>query len=223
MERKKKSSLIVDDCPFVCEIYKDIVSSLNENSVSIDIAYNCEEASRFIKENIEKEIILDFVILDLKLIASNNKDFLSGEDIGTLIRKMFPSTKIIISTSCNDNYRIYNVFKSLNPEGFLVKNDVTSKELKTAIKTVINNEPYYSKTILKFLRKEVANTFLLDHMDRKILHELSMGSRMKDMPNYIPLSVASIEKRKHHLKKLFNVKEKGDRELIITAKERGYI
>ena len=47
---------------------------------------------------------------------------------------------------------------------------------------------------------------------------------MKDMPNYVPLSAASIEKRKRHLKKIFNVKDKGgDRELILVAKEKGLI
>ena len=60
-------------------------------------------------------------------------------------------------------------------------------------------------------------------MDRKILYELSIGSRMKDLPNYIPLSVASIEKRKRQLRKVFGVKNKGDRELILKAREIGVI
>ncbi len=67
-------------------------------------------------------------------------------------------------------------------------------------------------------------TLLIDSIDRKILYELSIGARMKDMPNYVPLSAASIEKRKRHLKKIFNVKDKGgDRELILVAKEKGLI
>ena len=227
MRKEKLSALIADNCPLVCETYKNIVSKTSKKtsnfSFNIDITYNCNGAYDIIKRTIEKETKLDFVVLDLKLKPSSNRKILSGEDLGFLIRKLLPNTKIIVVTDCNDNYRIHNVIKSLNPESFLTKSDLTSDEFKNAIKNVANNIPYYSKTVLKLLRKEVSSSFIIDTIDRQILYELSIGSKMKDMPNYIPLSAASIEKRKRHLKKVFNVKDKGDRELILVAKEKGYI
>jgi len=227
MRKEKQSALIADNCPLVCETYKNIISKITKKtsnfSFNTDITYNCNGAYDIIKRTIEKETKLDFVVLDLKLKPSTNRKLLSGEDLGFLIRKLLPSTKIIVATDCNDNYRIHNVFKSLNPESFLTKSDLTSNEFKNAVKNVVNNIPYYSKTVLKLLRKEVSSSFIIDTIDRQILYELSIGSKMKDMPNYIPLSAASIEKRKRHLKKIFNVKDKGDRELILVAKEKGYI
>lgn len=224
MKKEKKSALLADNCPLICETYKDIISRIDSNHCfNVDITYNCDGAFDIIKRTIEKETSLNFVILDLKLLPSENRKILSGEDLGVFVRKLLPNTKIIISTECNDNYRIHNIFKSLNPEGFLIKRDLTAEELKNAINNVINNIPYYSKTVLKLLRKEISNDFSLDSIDRQILYEISIGSKMKDMPNYIPLSVASIEKRKRHLKKIFNVKDKGDRELILIAKEKGFI
>lgn len=83
--------------------------------------------------------------------------------------------------------------------------------------------PYYSKTVIKLLRDQVVNDFILDHYDRKILHELSIGTRMKDLPSVLPLSNAGIEKRKRNLKRMFNVKKLDDRQLLITAKEKGFI
>jgi len=227
MRKEKLSALIADNCPLVCETYRNIISKTSKKtsnfSFNTDITYNCNGAYDIIKRTIEKETKLDFVVLDLKLKPSTNRKLLSGEDLGFLIRKLLPSTKIIVATDCNDNYRIHNVFKSLNPESFLTKSDLTSNEFKNAVKNVVNNIPYYSKTVLKLLRKEVSSSFIIDTIDRQILYELSIGSKMKDMPNYIPLSAASIEKRKRHLKKIFNVKDKGDRELILVAKEKGYI
>ncbi|CAM1339565.1 response regulator [Tenacibaculum aestuarii] len=227
MRKEKQSALIADNCPLVCETYKNIISKITKKtsnfSFNTDITYNCNGAYDIIKRTIEKETKLDFVVLDLNLKPSTNRKLLSGEDLGFLIRKLLPSTKIIIATDCNDNYRIHNVIKSLNPESFLTKSDLTSDEFKNAVKNVVNNIPYYSKTVLKLLRKEVSSSFIIDTIDRQILYELSIGSKMKDMPNYIPLSAASIEKRKRHLKKVFNVKDKGDRELILVAKEKGYI
>ena len=64
---------------------------------------------------------------------------------------------------------------------------------------------------------------ILDEYDRKILYELSIGTRMKDLPNLLPLSIAGIEKRKRNLKRMFNVKKLDDRQLMISAKEKGFL
>jgi len=69
----------------------------------------------------------------------------------------------------------------------------------------------------------LANDFVLDKIDRQLLYELSIGTKTKDLPNILPLSMASIEKRKRALKKLFDVTEKGDQSLIKIAKEKGFI
>ncbi|WP_299106571.1 DNA-binding response regulator [uncultured Tenacibaculum sp.] len=227
MKKEKNTALVVDSCPLICEKYKDILNLARRESknevYNIDIAYNNEGAFDIVKRVIETERYLEFILLELKLPPTKDKKILSGLDFGVLVRKLLPTTKIIVITSCNDNYLIHGVFKHLNPEGFLIKSDLTSETLISAVKSVNNETPYYSQTVLKLLRKEISNDFQLDSMDRKILYELSIGSRMKDLPNYIPLSVASIEKRKRQLRKVFGVKEKGDRELILKAREKGFI
>lgn len=80
---------------------------------------------------------------------------LSGEDLGIKIRQLLLATKIIIIilTTFNNNYRLYCVIKNVNPDGFSIKNDITPKELVTAIQTVINGSPYFSKTVISLLRK----------------------------------------------------------------------
>lgn len=227
MEKEKKSILIIDNCPLICEAYKSIINSINKRSntsFKITSIYCGEEASNIINTCSNRKTEFDLIILELKFSPKYDQKILSGEDLGSIIRKKFPNTKIIISAISNDNFRIHSIFKTINPEGFILKKDLTSKEFKRAILSVINNDPFYSKSILKLLRKEISSTLLIDNIDRKILYELSMGSRMKDMPNYIPLSAASIEKRKRQLKKVFNVIDKGgDRELILVAKEKGLI
>ena len=111
----------------------------------------------------------------------------------------------------------------MKPEGLLIKNDITPLELLETIRIVVNDPPYYSKTVLKLLRDQVINDFILDNYDRKILYELSIGTRMKDLPNILPLSITSIEKRKRKLKRMFNVKKMDDRQLMISAREKGFI
>jgi len=223
---QKHTILIIDDHPLISDAYKSAlihVSSINKLlEFKIDMANNCESALQKIKEASKKKGI-DIIFLDIRLPSYTDCKILSGEDLGIEIRELLPNTKIIISTTFNDNYRIHSIFKSVNPDGFLIKNDITPEELITAIQAVIDGVPYFSITVIKLLRKQVSSNLLLDKIDRQLLYELSIGTKMKELPNVIPLSIAGIEKRKRHLKEIFNIDRQDDRDLILKAKEKGFI
>lgn len=227
MENKKYSVLIIDDHPLIAEAYKSAFKHISnqDNTIifNIGVAQDCDAAFAIIQEYSERSKNLDIVFLDIRLPPSKDGKILSGEDLGIRINKLLPNTKIIIATTFNDNYRIHSIFKSINPDGFLIKNDITPQELIRTIKTIITDSPYYSKTVINLLRKEVSNDFLLDDIDRKILYELSIGTKMKDLPNTIPLSIAGIEKRKRQLKQTFNISSSDDKNLLAVAKEKGFI
>ena len=88
---------------------------------------------------------------------------------------------------------------------------------------MLTDPPYYSKTIIKLLRNEVSSHYVLDDIDRKLLYELSIGTKMKDLPNILLLSLAAIEKRKSRIKQLFEVENQFDKELFSKAKEKGFL
>jgi len=224
---KKYNILIIDDHPLISEAYKVAFNHIHDKSdtyfFKIDIANNCDVASAYIKEVLDRKKHIDVVLLDIRLPPSKTGKFLSGEDLGLEIKRFLPDAKIIVSTMFNDSYRVHSILKNINPDGFLIKNDITPKELEQAITTVLEDPPYYSKTVVKLLRKHISNEFILDEIDRRLLYELSLGTKMKDLPKIIPLSIAGIEKRKRHLKQIFNVSSADDRELLIVAKEKGFI
>ena len=143
--------------------------------------------------------------------------------MGKLIKSKNSEVRIIVSTTFNDNYRLHNILQSLDPEGFLVKNDINPKELLRAIENVLSGSPYYSKTVLNLLRKQVGSDIYLDELDRKMLYELSIGAKLKDLSSLLPLSVAGIEKRRRNLKKMFGISGGEDRELIKIAREKGFL
>ena len=223
----KYTVLIIDDHPLISDAYKSAFNYIEKEdeliSFEIDVAFDCDSANTIITENSKNNTTIDIIFLDMSLPASKDKTILSGEDLGVIIKNLLPKSKIIVSTSYNDNYRIYSIFKNINPEGFLIKNDTTPKELVTAIKEVIREPPYYSKTVGKLIRKQFTNNYTLDDIDRKILHELSKGTKMKDLPAIIHLSISGIEKRKLHLKQIFNIVGTDDKKLILLAKEEGFI
>ncbi len=218
--------LIIDDHPIIADAYKsafDFISSENnEFKFNISIVHNSDDAVQKIEEA-QKATTIDIVFLDISLPASKDGKILSGEDLGVKIRDVLPTCKIIVATTFNDNYRIQVILKNVNPDGFLIKNDINKEELVTSIKTVLNNTPYYSKSVLELFRKQSSIDYKLDKIDRQLLYEMSIGTKMKELPNILPMSMAGIEKRKKHLKALFEVEEKDDRALVLKAKEKGFI
>lgn len=224
---KLYNALIIDDHPIIAEAYKSAFQKISrENeliSFDIEVAHDCDMAYYHIKQSAESTTVFDIIFLDISLPPSKDGKILSGEDLGLKINSLIPQAKIIVSTAFNDNYRMHSIFKNINPEGFLIKNDITPKELVAAIDTLIAGSFYYSKTVMKMLKNQISSDYLLDDLDRKILYELSIGTRMKELPKVIPLSPTAIDKRKRHLKHIFGINSPDDRELICTAKEKGFI
>lgn len=218
--------LIVDDHPIIADAYKsafEFISSENKK-VEFDIAIvtNCDDAIESI-EKASKNNGIDIVFLDISLPPSSDGKYLSGEDIGIRIKQVLPKCRIIVATTFNDNYRIQVILRNVNPDGFLIKNDINKDELVTSIKTIMDKAPYYSKSVLELFRKQASTDYQLDKIDRQLLYEMSIGTKMKDLPNIIPMSMPGLEKRKKQLKEIFKVEDNDDRELILKAKEKGFI
>lgn len=219
---------IIEDHPLITEAYSAAIEHLfgeAEKKWKISSCHNIDCAIKKIGE--EKFLSnVDLIILDIQLPIPfiRNSQIISGEDLGIKIRRLNPSIKIMVSTSLDDNHRIRSILKSLNPEGFLVKNDINKKELLVAIDKVIFEPPYYSSTVLQYLRKAVNTDIVLDVNDRKLLYELSIGTKLRDLQKVLPLSLGGIERKRRNLKLIFDVGEDdGDRALVLKAKEKGFI
>ncbi|WP_196892035.1 response regulator [Aureivirga marina] len=219
--------LLIEDHPIIISAYKQALNAFtNQNpniTFSIDVAENCDVALKKINNFEKSKCKLKLIILDIRIPKSSNSKYLSGEDLGICIRERLPESKIIVSTSLNDNYRVHSIMHHVNPDAFLIKNDFTAKDIINAIKCVLNDEPFFSKSVLNYFRKQFTNDLLLDATDRNILYHLSIGIKTKELPKQIPLSLGGIEKRKRHLKQVFDVNSADDSELILKAKEKGFI
>lgn len=166
---------------------------------------------------------LHLVFLDIQLPKHENTKFQTGEDLGILIRERFPTTKIIVITTFDNNLLIQNLLESINPEGLMIKSDVNPENFMQAVVDVMEDPPYYSKTVTKFLRKQHGFSFHLDRLDRLIIYHISTGKQTKDLPTYIPLSMPGIERRKKRLKEIFEVEDGNDIDLITRAREEGFL
>jgi len=218
------NTLIVEDEPLIIGLYKNIFQELSDSNSSfkLHITLNCDSALDKI-EKANTGTPFDLVLLDINIPPSKQKNISSGEDLGVELRKCFPQIKIIICTTTNSNYRLNNILHTVNPDGFLIKSETDYKILATAINRVLTNQPYYSPSIFNLMRQHICNDFVLNSKDRILLYELSKGTKNKDLPNFVNLSKSGFEARKRRLKEIFNVEGVGDKKLIQTSRENGYV
>ena len=217
--------LIIEDHIAIIESYERALSHLSSKKnfvFKIDTATNCDDAISKMEHAI-KTNPYDLIFLDISLPPSRDHTLLSGEDLGLEIRRLFDNAKIIVSTHYGNNYRINNIFNSFNPEGFLIKSEAGFNDFLTAIEHVLNGIPYYTKTVLELFRKHFYNELNLDKKDRQLLFEISKGTKMKDLPNLIHLSIGGVEQRKRKLKQAFNIVNGGDDALISQAEKYGFL
>lgn len=223
---KNYNVLLVDDHPIIISAYKQVFKKVE--SQNSDLGFKIYEANNFIEalnhlKRFNQKRKLHLLLVDLKLAPAPNHNLLSGEDLALQVKESFTEVKIMIATTYHHNYRIHSIFKSLNPEGFLVKGDIDEKEIENAIIDLLNDTPYYSKTVRNALRQYVSNDLLLDRLDRQILYELSQGTKTKDLSNILPLSSAGIDRRKKRLKEILDVIENDDKTLLQKAKDLGFL
>lgn len=218
------SILIIEDHPLVVDSYMTILrNTFSKNyQLEIDVAADGDTA---LTKLIRAEKIKPYTILlvDVRIPHSGDGKITSGEDLAFRAKHWFPNSKIVFITSLNDNLLVNGLIKKINPDGLLIKSDVTPQILQIALKTILGNQTYYSGTIHRYLKNRLSNDNLLDEINLKILNCLSRGIKTKNLPQYINLSLSAIEKRKSQIKILLGIEKCDNEQLLKVAREKELI
>lgn len=219
----KNNILIVDDHPFIIEGYKNAITRYNPDEFEFFItqAKDCESAYNIITN--PDTLMFDIAFLDISMPPYEEKNIYSGEDLARLISEFMPNCKIILLTMYTELLKIKTIISTINPNGLVIKNDLTFDELLFAFDKVIRNETYYSQSVLKMLAQSEGNSIEIDQFDKEILFHISRGTKLTDIPQYIPISLGAIERRKLNLKELLKVEEGSDIDLVREAKNKGLL
>ena len=221
------NALIIENQPLLIEVYKNALDDLSLDVKNIrfhiNVVRNYNDALKKIKN--KNSVRYDVVFLDMNIKHSNHTKtkLISGQDVGNSILKKYPKTKLIVLTTNKCHYTISDILKYMDPISVLVKNEINYSYLKRAIISVLNDAPFYSKTVIHFLKDNRARDLNLDHIDRRLLYELSRGTKTKDLPKVIPLSLAGIERRKRILKEVLNGIAPGTNNIIEVARLIGLV
>lgn len=202
------------------EGYKSILAYHEKSdNISISVAHNCEQAYYLVK----KHDPFDIIFLDLNLPSFVERNISSGKELALVIKKYTPQSKIVILTSHAESIILYDIIKKVNPEGLMVKSDITPLEFLSAFDRIDIGDNYYSSTVKKLLQNLFTNNLYLDNYNRQIILLIAQGIKTKNLPQYLPLSISAIDKRKAQIKEYFNLSKGNDEDILRAAKEVGLI
>lgn len=222
--KEKISVLIIEDHPMIIEGYKNTLESVNSEDLelTIEAVLDCDSGLHSI-EKAANSAPYDILLIDIKLPPSADGSITSGEDLAILAKKLLPEAKIMIITMFSESHRIHSILKNVDPDGFLIKSDLTPDELLIAFKKVLNNSSYYTETVNAYLRKRIQNNVHFDEKSLKILDCIAKGVKTKNLPNHVNLSLSAIERRKNRIKEVFGIEGGDNEELLKEARKRGFI
>ena len=215
--------LLVDDHPITVEGYLTALSKGKgalENPF-FDTSYSCASAFQNIMQSSSRGNPYDLAILDLDLPGCKNPPLDSGKDLALFIRKEMPRTKIIIITAHTELIIIYGIWNSIKPEGFVIKNDLTPDGILKIVGQVSNGSSYKSPMVDNCIREIWKKELIVEDYNRQIIYYLSLGFKVKDLHEVIPLSPGAIKKRIVKINSVFEVTDRDG--LLKEVKRLGFI
>ena len=214
--------LIVDDHPLIVDSYVTLLSAIESNkNTNFHLAYNCKQAYEKINVLKASDSPLDIAFIDVNLPPYEEMNLRSGDEIGSLVKQRFPDCSLIIISMHCDPVWVNRIAKTLNPLGFISKNDINYKSFPSIMEAITNKETYYTASILEAQKEFIIKNIHWDEHDSKIIQLIADGVKTKDLTRYIPLSLSAIEKRKANLKKQLIFKGGTDAELIERVNNLG--
>ena len=216
--------LMVDDHPFIIEAYKNAIKGYNTKGLyefDITQAKDCKTGYEAIVN--EDNVRFDIAFFDLSMPTYEEKGIHSGEDLALLVKERLPACKIILLTMHSEMLKINTIIKNINPNGLVIKNDLTFDELLLAFDKILKDENYYSQTVVKLVSQIPFDSNEVDVFDKQLLFHLSKGVPSADLAQYVPLAAAVIEKRLTNLKAVLEIPQATHAELVQEAKNKGVI
>jgi DNA-binding NarL/FixJ family response regulator len=147
----------------------------------------------------------------------------SGIDLASLIREKFTNCKIVLLTMRSEPLTVDKIIKGIQPEGFIAKSDINFELFSIICKNIIEGTIFRSPTIIDSQRELFKKNINWDNHDNQILILISEGVKTVNLPDYIPLSMSAIEKRKANIKDQLLKGKGSDKDLIEKAKNLGLL
>jgi DNA-binding NarL/FixJ family response regulator len=209
--------LIVDDH----ELFRHGLISVLKKLDFVSKVKEAENGKEAIEE-LNKENDYEVVFMDINMPVMN------GADATKVIKRNFASLKVIALTMYEDQKHVIEMIES-GASGYIVKN-TDSREIKTALLKVMNNELFFSKQISESLISSIVykhrvqrNQFndLISNREKEILCLICHEYTTKEIASSLFISEKTVDWHRLHLLQKTNSKNIAG--LVIFAVKQGII
>jgi DNA-binding NarL/FixJ family response regulator len=183
----KIRTIIVDDH----RILRDGIKALFREMEMIELVGEASNGFELM-ELIEK-CEVDLILMDI------NMPGMDGFEATSKVFEKCPSVKIIV-LSMYDDLNHYNRMINLGVHGFLLK-ESNYDEMETAIRSVVDDRPYFSQELLLKLLKTKKETpsIHITKREKDVLELLCRGLSTAEIADKLYVSVSTIEKHRAEL------------------------
>lgn len=216
---EKPYILVIDGNPFVIEGCKRI-NDIYGDKFYIETANNCKDAFSKVSLGI---VVFNLIILEVSLVPYEVEKLYSGIELAVSARKVNPGCKIVLLTHFSNDFYYYETIKKVTPDGYIVKGGTDCTELLYAINKVLSGATFYCDMVMEALGRIKERGIYFDEINLQIIRLIAQGVRTKNLPLYVPLCISAIDKRKAHIKEIFDIEKGTDEDIIREARINGFI
>ncbi|MGE0076814.1 MAG: response regulator [Bacteroidales bacterium] len=202
---EKIKVLIVDDH----QIVRDGISSILADESDIELIGSISSAQK----------ALDFIKATPPdvLIADLSMPNMSGIELTERINQNYPSIKVLILSMFNNEEYIVKAIQA-GAKGYLPKQDSTTELLLEAIRTIYNDEEFFSPSISKIVMKSFVNNIKsnkpgdsskknqLTSREKEILKLYVEGYTNSEISEKLNLSIYTVKTHKNNIMQKYNFK-----------------
>lgn len=198
--------LIVDDHPLLRQGIRQVIELEEDLRVSGE-ASTANEAIDLVNRDIP-----DVVIVDITLAGN-----VSGIELVKSLNERFPDIRTLVLTMHDESLYAERAIRA-GARGYIMK-EVASKNIISAIRTILNDELYLSdavsKRIIDKLVRGSADTAgisveQLSNREFEIFQMIGNGFSTKEMARKLNLSIYTVESHKKNIKEKLKLKNSSD-------------
>jgi DNA-binding NarL/FixJ family response regulator len=192
------SVVIADDHEVVRAGIRRLIS-IEKTLRVLDEAKNGRDAVELVKYHKPTIALLDILM-----------PVMTGIDAIKVIKEHSPDTFIVMLTAFEDSKHLERAI-SAGADGYLTK-DIGARDLVAALKTVVEGERVFSKSIIMIMQNKMVpssakdENIVITKREQEILNLVAVGKKSSDIAESLNISIRTVESHRYNIMQKLGIK-----------------
>ncbi len=151
--KKTVQLLMVDDHPFILQAYRNTLDRFKPDEYEV-VSSSADSGKTGYEAIVNSPHEFDVALLDISIPGYAEKNIESGLDLARLLRERMPACKVVLLTMHTEKMKFKYFSETIQPDGLVIKNDLTFEELLLAFEKILAGEKYYSESVLNIINMD---------------------------------------------------------------------